>query len=364
MDRSVIRARLSLRSRHASWCLLALVSAAGCSHSEPFQPGNEGPTGPHNSTLPYQLTLSTDQDLSPSRAADGNWLYAYTERTQGLINRCLAELPLDGGARTRSHCDVSLGIPGHYSTLTWPAESQDGRLVYFRTRGVGIGGPQTSAGLMLGSFATRDSGQLLRAVPYASAHGTVRGITHLHWLDGHTLIYVATQVEYRCVGLFCNGLDTLESGLQIERFDLDHPPAIPDVVPGTDYATSVDPDADGSGFFYTIVNDTRVYHRTVATARVDTVYDWGGLGIARDVQGSDSVLYAVVGGSVSPDTAATGIQVDHGGVLRRVDLRTGTTSLVDLGGILVRHPSLNAGKHRIVAESTDPAVDLWLAVAP
>ncbi|HTO74266.1 MAG TPA: hypothetical protein VMJ30_10605, partial [Gemmatimonadales bacterium] len=185
-----------------------------------------------------------------------------------------------------------------------------------------------------------------------------------HWLDDHTLIFVATQTDYRCIGLVCIALDTLESGLQIETYDLDQPPAAPNVLAGTDFASSVDPDPDGSGFFYTVVNDTRVYHHTFTPARTDTVYDWGGLGVARDVQVSDSVLYAVVGGAVSQDTLPTGIQIDHGGVLRRVDLRTGATSVVDVGGILVRHPALNAGKHRIVAESVDPAVDLWLAEVP
>lgn len=354
----------SLRPFRAGWYWLAIALAGGCSHSEPFQPGNDGPTTPRDASLPYQMTLSTDQDLTPARGADGNWLYAYTERTGIIINRCIGGLPLAGGSRTRHYCDVTLGIPGVNSALTWPAELPDGKLAYFRTRGVGLGGPQTSAGLIVGSFASRDSGRVLRSLPYASASGTVRGITHLHWLNGHTLLFVATQTDYRCSSMTCNRLDTLESGLHIERYDLNAPPASPDILPGTQAASSVEPTADGTGFYFTFVNDSRIYHRTLASGATDTVYDWGGLGVARDVQVADSVLYAVVGGSVSQDTSATPFQIDHGGDLRRVDLRTGVTDVVDVAGRLVRHPSFNAGQHRILVESTDPTIDLWLVVAP
>jgi len=111
---------------------LAIALAGGCNHSEPFQPGDLGPTTPRDGSLPYQMTLSVWPDLSPARAADGNWLYAYTENTAATINRCLAELPLDGGSRSRTKCDVSLGIPGTNSSLTWPAESPDGKLAYMR----------------------------------------------------------------------------------------------------------------------------------------------------------------------------------------------------------------------------------------
>jgi hypothetical protein len=354
----------SLRPIRLGWCCLAIAMAGGCSHSEPFQPGNEGPTTPRDPSLPYQMTLSSDQDLSPTRAADGNWLYAYTERTGATINRCLGELPLAGGDRTRIHCDVTLGVPGVNSSLTWPAEAADGRVAYFRTRGIGLGGPQTSAGLILGSFATRDSGRVLRSLPYNSTSGTVRGITHLNWLNDHTLIFVATQTDYRCNSLVCGGIDTLESGLHIEQFDLNAPPAAPDIQAGTEAASSVQPTPDGTGFFFTIVNDSRIYHRTIASGVTDTVYDWGGLGIARDVQVADSVLYAVVGGFVTQDTTPAGFQIDRGGNLRRVDLRTGASSVVSVAGRLVRHPSLNAEQHRILVESTDPTVDLWLVEAP
>lgn len=363
MDRSDSVARAVLRPPGARWWWLALIATAACNHSAPFQPGDDAPGGPRDPALPARVTLSPDPDLTPApAAANAGWLYAYTERTAGAVNRCLAGLPLEGGSRNRTYCDVTLGRPGVNSSLTWPAEGADGRLAFLRTRGVGFGGAQTSAALVLGSFAPRDSGRVLRSFPYPAAGTTAQGVSHLSWLDSHTLIFVATQVEYRCIGLTCGSLDTLESGLQVERLDVDHPPAAPDVMAGTDRASSVSPIADGSGFYFTVGGDTRVYRRHFSTGATDTVYDFGGAGIARDVQQADSVLYAIVGGNVGVDSVSK--QFDHGGSLLRVDLRSGALSTVNVAGQAIRHPILQATQHRIMVETGTPSPDLWLAVTP
>jgi hypothetical protein len=313
------------------------------------------------------MTYSTDPDLTPARSGTGDaWLYAYTVRTTGAVNRCIAGLPLEGGSRTRSYCDVTLGRPGVNSTVTWPAESPDGKLAYFRTRGINSGGAQLSGALVLGSFASRDSGRILRSMPYPATPFPVRGVTHLAWLDSHALIFVATQVYYRTNCPTCPPLDTLEGGIQIERLDVDQPPATPDIMPGTSLASSVDPVPDGTGFYFTLAGDSRVYHRQLATGATSTVHDFGAAGIARDVRVADSVLYAIVGGSVQVivnDTVGT-LQDDRGGFLMRVDLRTGASDSLQVQGLLLRHPSLQSASHRILVESTAPGLDLWLVEAP
>jgi hypothetical protein len=345
---------------------LATLAVMACSHSTPFQPGGDAPDGPRDGSLPRQMTFSTDPDLSPAEAGSGDgWLYAYTQRTGATINRCIAGLPLDGGSRTRSYCDVTLGRAGVNSAVTWPAELSDGKLAYFRARGVGFGGAQLTAALVLGSFASRDSGRILRSMPYSATPVPVRSLTHLAWLDSHTLIFVATQVWYRGFGMQAQ-IDTLEGGLQIERFDVDQPPAAPDILPGTGLASSVDPTPDGNGFYFTLAGDSRVYHRHLTSGATDIVHDFGAAGIARDVRVADSVLYAIVGGNVQVivnDTVGT-LQEDHGGALMRVDLRTGTSTTLPISGLPLRYPSLDAGNHRILVETGSPSPDLWLVETP
>jgi hypothetical protein len=364
MDRSDPRALMALHPIPARPWWLAVLAAAACNHSMPFQPGSDSPDTPRDAGLPHLMTYSTDPDITPARAGSGDgWLYAYTVRTSAAVNRCVAGLPLEGGSRTRTYCDVTLGRPGGNSTVTWPAESPDGRLAYFRTRGLGAGSAQTSAALVLGSFDSRDSGRILRSLPYNAGPDVVRGITHLSWLDSHTLIFVATQTDYRITCNGCTSLDTLEGGLRIERLDIDQSGAAPDVMPGTALASSVQPTSDGSGFYFTLAADSRVYRRQLSTGATTTVYDFGAAGVARDVQLADSVLYAIVGGQVAPDTLTT-IQVDHGGALMRVDLRTGARDSLPVPGMRLRHPSLRSTSHRILVESAIPSPDLWLVQTP
>lgn len=363
MDRSDPRALMALRLIPVRPWWLAVLAAVACSHSEPFQPAGYGPDGPLNSTYPRQLTFEPDPDRAPSRAADGGWLYSYTDRSGGTINTCLAGLPSGGGGRTRTYCDVTAGQPGVNSTVTWAAESPDGRLAYFRTRGVNFGGPQTSAGLIIGSFAAVDSGRVLRSVPYNSSISgrVVRGISHLNWLDSHTLLFVATQVDYRSNCQTC-GVDTLEGGLQIERIDVDHPSSTPDVMPGTTLATSVQAAQGGGGFYFTLAGDSRVYHRDLASGVTDTVFDFGAGGVVRDIQKSDSLLYVIVGGSITQDSST--IQVDQGGFLKQVDLSTGTITLLTLPVFWYRHPALASDGRHVLAELAEPDPDLFLFEAP
>lgn len=362
MLRSDLRPKAALHLRPWLRLWLPLLAAMACTHSEPFQPTQQDPRGPLTTGSPRQVTFSSDPDLTPAPSGDGkSWLYTFTRRPNPVtIDFCLAGLPLDGGGQTRTFCDVSFGTFGLGSTVTWPAESPAGRLAYLRARGVPNGGATLSTDLILGSFNLRDSGQVLRAFPYSSSHGLIRSLSHLAWLNDHTLLFLATDVLHP--GLASQ--DTVANGLQIERLDVDHPPATPDVMAGTDFASSVAPAADGSGFYFTLNGDSKVYRRTLGSGATTTVYDFGGSGVARDVRLADSVLYAVVGGSVI-DSTLDGIvvQYDGGGILTRVDLRSGVPAPLDLPGLLARHPALSGDHTRLLVE-TEPAKDLWLVEVP
>ncbi len=352
-----------LAHRAPRW-LVTLMAVMSCNHSSPFQSDSQDPTVPLDDRLPRQVTYSPDPDQTPSRAGSGNdWLYSYVERTgTGVLNFCIGGLPAEGGGRTRTYCDVTLGRLGLRSAVTWPAESPAGRLAYFRTRGA-PNSAEFSAGLILGSFAPRDSGTVLRSFPYPATAGTVRGITHLAWLDSHTLLFVAAQIQY--TGTPFNTIDTLTSGLQIERLDVDHLPAGPDVIPGTALSTSLEPMADGGGFYFTVVGNSRVFRHRMGSGATDTVYDFGAQGIARDVRYADSVLYAIVGGAVTVvvnDTVGT-LQDDRGGTLTRVDLRTGAVSSLPIPGP-ARHAALSGDHRRLMVEDRADDRDLWIVGAP
>ncbi|MEO8030105.1 MAG: hypothetical protein ABI765_04610 [Gemmatimonadota bacterium] len=366
MLRYALWPKVALPARRARRWLIPLLAAAACQHSGPFQTTAQDPTGPRSNELPRQVTLSGYPDLTPARSGSGaDWLYTYTEPGRpGIINFCIAGMPLDGGGRTRTYCDVALGRFGLTTTITWPAESPDGRLAYIRSRGVPNSGPSYSTALILGSFAPRDSGRILRSFPYRSPQGLVRSATHIGWLNHHTLLFVATDIIHPGFA----SQDTAEGGLQIERLDVDQPSGTPDVMPGTAFASSVEPMADGSGFFFTLLGDPRVYRRKLAGGTTDPVYDFGGPLPARDVRFADSVLYAVVGGIIqtitdTTDTTET-IQWDFGGTLMRVDLRSGLADSLVVPGLLVRHPALSGDHHRLLVETVSQTKDLWLVEAP
>jgi hypothetical protein len=361
MLRSDLRPKAALRPC-LRWCL-PLLAAIACNHSDPFQPGRQNPSGPRTPGLPRQLTYSFDPDGSPALSGDGTgWLYAFTLRPHlGIVDQCLAGLPLEGGGQTRTYCDVTVGRLGLNATLTWPAENRSGRLEYLRSRGVPNGGATLTTDLILGSFDPRDSGQVMRHFPYHfSTDGLIRSLSHLGWLDGHTLIFLATDILHPGQA----SQDTLESGIQIERLDVHHPTAAPDVMVGTANASSVNPATDGSGFYFTLDGDTRVYRRTLSSGATTTVYDFGALGIARDARVADSVLYAVVGGDVqdTSDPVDGLLQDDNGGNITRVDLRNGSVTTLDLPGYLARFPAVSGDHTRILVQAL-PARDLWLLEA-
>lgn len=343
-----------------------MVVALGCNHSDPFQVGPQDPRGPLRSFFPRRVT-DGETSIIPMRAAGGRgWLYSYAVVTSPIItDLCVAGLPLQGGGQTRTYCDVTFGRSAMNSTITWAAEREDGRMAYVRNRGFPDGGATFDGSLVLGSFAPRDSGIRLRQFPYTTAHGFVHGMTHLAWLTGHQLIFVATRLDR----LGPTSLDSVESGLQIERLDADHPPTTPDVFPNTELASSVDPTPDGRAFYYTINGQSMVLRRTIATGATDTVFDFGALGIARDVRVSDSVLYAIVGGSVSlrlADSLVPGstelVQSDQGGTLMRVDLTSGRLDSLLVFNDPLRHPVLSEGRKFILVQGRSRT--LWLLEAP
>jgi hypothetical protein len=352
---------------------LLLLLALGCAHSDPFTTGDGGALGPHDSTAPVRLTYNAGQDRAPAWLPDGSaLLYAFQRLDQPDFDRCLGLLPPAGGSRLATKCIP--GDPGHDSinVIEIAAQSPGGRLAWVEQLGLAF---VSFAGgsIRVGTFAPADRGTVQLSLPYVVPGGSVHvTATHLAWLGEHALVYVGSDLAISAPCPGC-GMDTLVAGRDIVRLDLSTSPATVSIIPGTTTATSVWPAADASALYYTLGGDTRVLRRDLQSGVVDTIQDFGALGIARDVVVEDSSLIAVVGGDVSyglrSDLPQFGpVQVDHGGTLYHMNLGSGQVTVLSDPALLLRHPALSRDGRRIVAEVSPLAgpliADLYLYAAP
>jgi hypothetical protein len=171
--------------------------------------------------------------------------------------------------------------------------------------------------------------------------------------------------------------------LDIVRLDLSDVAPVFEVIPGTDYASSVAVTSEPEVIYYTLGGDSRVYRRDLTTGAVTVFHDFGPGEIARDVAVFGARLVAVVGGSVlyrfeAPHNGF--VQRDEGGDLHFVDLATSTHTVFDGDSVLFRHPVFSPDGQRLVVEVSPYApvhvgpasdytafnhrVDLWLFDLP
>lgn len=356
---------------------VALV-ALGCNHAEPFGVGHYPPGGPFSTANPRQLTWNPAMDRWPSWAPDESELfYSYESIAGGSRAYCLAALPPDGGSRTLDFC---LSPPGHQDSvdaLELPTANSR-RLAYQRaTSGIDQIAPYHQF-LLLAPLSNPRSTTTLQEFPYFGPNGPVELALDVVWVDSTQLIYVAGTDLYLARCLECPP-DTVEVGLNLVSLDLrSSPPGRSDLT-GTEGANSLALSPDSLAVYYTLMGDTRVYRRELFGGLTTLAHDFGGLGIARDVQVAGNLLVAVVGGRVSYliDPLAGPLQRDDGGFLYAVDLRTGVESNISFGRYLFRHPALSPSGIRLAAEARQvafdpvtfdttvaPTADLWLLEQP
>ncbi len=366
-----MRTRLAHLGNAAVWWLLAtLIGASACSHAEPFTPGGYAPGGPFSDTLPHQLTYNLGTDLTPVWLPDGGALvYAFSRQDRPDRDFCLATLPADGGARIRTICNTGPNTDDSLDAYLWPAIGARGRIAFVQTSmPVGFLQPSRVA-IVIASLANPSAATPIRAFPYPSSTGRLDAPTDVAWLGDSALVYVGNTVAYASPCFRCP-LDTLVIGQEVVRLDLRNPNPVPQVVPGTSYASSVEPALSGSSAYFTLGGDSRVYQEDLTSGAVTTVHDFGAAGIARDVRVVGNRLVAVVGGSVSfaIDSILGPLQRDGGGTLYAVDLTSGQETVMPLAGRFVRHPALAPDGKRVVVEAYAAGggedADLWLLMIP
>jgi hypothetical protein len=305
------------------------------------------------------LTFNIGSDLAPAWLPDeSGFLYSYERTDVPTADRCLGILPADGGTRTLSFCQLALSHDDSTDAYLSPVAGPSGSLAYVSTNARRGQLSAPSNAIVIGTLAAPGITQRVRSLPYLAPSGRSHdGASHLTWLDATTLAYVGNLVTYRSQ---CTGCapDTVTTGLDVMRLDLSGPTPVMTLVPGTDYASSVE--AAGAGaVYYTLGGDSRVLRQDLLTGTVTVVHDFGASGIVRDLRVVGSQLIAVVGGLVSfaVDSAVGPLQDDHGGALYLVNLTTGQETRLAPPGLIFRHPALSPSGQRIVAEGLPIRLD-------
>ena len=347
--------------------LLALSLLVACDHTSPFTTGSNGSSQAFQTGSPRRLTYNTGQDLTPAWLPDETALvYTFQRPDRPDHDRCLGILPPDGGQITRTICDVAAVSSDSTDALSDAAVAAPDEMAYvFATSLIGDITP-TSSAIVQTSFADPTTVRMVASFPYFATDTLPHeGASHLRWLGRDTLVYLAERVGYEG---HCTGCprDTVRTGVAIDLLDLSGPTPQVHVLGGTRYASSVAASSTGGVIYFTLGGDSRVYRRVLAGGTDSVVFDFGGAGIARDVQVAGSRLVAVVGGSVTygfDPVLGYPVQRDSGGPLHLVDLTLGTDVLVS--DTLLRHPALSPSGKRLVAELYTGALsDLWEFTLP
>lgn len=350
--------------------LLAAVLLAACEHSAAFPPGDYGPEGPFDPSLPARLTLNPGTDVGPTWLPGGvGILYSVQRLDRPDGDRCFAVLPPTRGVISRYVCRTTTANDS-VDVFEEAALAPDGRLAYVRVSSRRLPAPPVSPdaqALLLATLDDPNDARVLRTIAYTAPSGRIhQAVSHVAWLSPTRLVYLGEAVSYPRPCSSC-APDTVRTGIEIVTLDLAPPSPVLAVVSGSDGASSVAVGATGDTIYFTRNGDSRVYRYAFATGQTDTVHDFGAAGIARDLALANGRLLAVVGGDVTyaVDSVLGPTQVDNGGELHFVTLATGADAVVGDATSRFRRPAFSPARTRVVVESwANRSADLWLLEVP
>jgi hypothetical protein len=338
-----------------AWALLGvcvLFPMGGCGHTEPFSTPDTRSEQPFDVGPPARLTLNQGPDRGAAWLPDGSALF-YSGQQQDRRDHdvCLALLPATGGRQLRLTCDLPPNGETHTDALESPAPSADGHLAFVAASSTIGAATASDEALVVSPADDPRNRRVLQAVPYTAPTGRRHsGISQVAWLGQNRILYLGETV---LVSSPCKGcaLDTLRSGVDATLLSTDVAGAVPEPLPGTDFASGVSPGATENDVYYTLGGDSRVFHRNLATGEVAVVYDFGVAGIARDVSVAGSRMAVVVGGRVTfgIDPLLGPIQWDSGGEVHLVDMGDSSDVLLPGPG-LFRRPRMSPAGSSVVAE--------------
>jgi hypothetical protein len=316
-------------------------------------------------------------DRTPSWLPDGSGIIYSSEREDRLDHdRCLTVLPPEGGTVRTRYCRVGPVHEDSTDVMEAPAVSPDGR-IFFHLAESRIGRQKLGTSTLMLGFADNPlAAQPLTALPYSAPNGRFHSSIRIpQWIGNDSLVYLAELLFYEGSTFFP---DTFYTGVDVVLLDLSAGTPVFNVVPGTDYASSVALGDEPGLVYYTLGGDSRVFRRTLSTGEVTVTHDFGAGNIVRDVQVRGTRLVGVVGRSVLYrfEDAHGFVQRDEGGDLAFIDLSTGATTTFSSDSVLFRHPMISPDGSRVVVEvqpfapvhadpdsefnATNHRADLWL----
>ena len=326
--------------------LVAVVAA--CGHNDSFTSPPYGTDAPFDPAPPVRLTLNPLPDLNAAWLPDGSGILYSTRPAERLDNDlCLALLPPTGGRQLRVTCDLSVGGIDSTNRISSPAPSSAGRLAFVESSGPIGASAALTEGIAISSSLDAPGAEIVQRIPYTIAgEPTHNHVGSLRWLGTGRLVFVGGDLANLADCAGCPATDIV-ADLKIVTLAA-AAGARPEVVPGTDFASSVSAGKSADEIYYTIGGDSRVFRRTLSTGEVTVAFDFGAAGIARDVHVVGNRMAAVVGGRVvfgiNPVLGPT--QRDSGGVVHVVDLAAGSDQSLDDPGLLFRRPALDSnGEH-------------------
>jgi hypothetical protein len=339
------------RTKRCMQGLALLVLALACDHTSPFDPVSPAPAPPFSALFPRRLTFNLGDDRTPSWLPDGSGIIYSSEREDRADHdRCLAILPAEGGTVQSRYCRVDPVHEDSTDVMEAPAIGPGGR-IFFHQVVSRIGRQKLgSSELRLGSADNPLEATLLRPLPYTAPNGRFHSSIRLpQWVSRDSLVYLAELLFYEGSTFLP---DTFYTGVDVVLLDLAGPEAVYNIIPGTDFASSVAVSEEPGVVYYTLGGDSRVFRRTLADGDVSVVHDFGTGNIARDVQVRGSRLVAVVGQSVlyRNEEAHGFVQRDEGGDLAFVDLATSDVRVFATDSVLFRHPMISPDGKRVVVE--------------
>ncbi|HWA16271.1 MAG TPA: hypothetical protein VG817_07555 [Gemmatimonadales bacterium] len=352
----------------ASYRVVAiLLLAAGCSHGDALSTAFNGDKGPLDPGPPVRLTYSAREDQYAGWSLDGQGIvYTFVDAASRSGDRCLALLPPGGGQATVTRCGGTDGADDSTDTFIDAAEVQADRYAWVELHTLrGRILPDYGA-IMLGALQQGSLPVKLTTLPYVAPSGNVHlSASNLRRLSPAQLAYIGVDLVPRSPCQGCKP-DTLVVWHEVMLLNTTGGPPVP--LANSDQTSSIWPDAAGTGIYYTVTGDSRVFHRTLAGGAGDMVHDFGAEGIARDVSVSGDRLVAVVGGRITygfDPLIGAPLQFDSGGRLFTVNLSSGDEQELFLANTRFRRPAIAPGGQSVVAEGVDTTTtnrqpDLWL----
>jgi hypothetical protein len=332
-----------------------MVLALGCSHGEPFAVEDHTPDGFFAAGEPSRLTFGDDVG-EPGWLPDGSAIvYAGGALTGVPPDRCLLVIPATGGAIRSEACNAA-ALADIVDTWAWPAASDDRLAFYYQNSVRGIA--PTVAGIYVAPLAAPVVSAPVRSIPFTAPDGMFYiAASHVTWLGANELLFIGYSEQTVMPCPLCDPV-RVEYPLALLRGPAE-PGAAFTAVPGIAFPTSVVAGATADEIFFTLANDSRVYHRLLSTGAQGVVRDFAGEGIVRDLTYAAGRLAAVVGGKVKVwlEPAGPLQSPDEGGHLHVIELATGTDRRLTDDTRWFRHPAFDPAGTALVGEGRAVHID-------